>query len=948
MSNTERCLKISRREFLKISGIISATVAISSQIPYGESLLKEISEEEVKHLKAGAEKITTVLKSFHLGGFGDYALYGCAVDVKNGRIIRIRPMHYDWKYKPEELRLLSYKVGDKIFKHPLKSLPSYLALSYKKRIYSPNRVRYPLKRIDFDPTKPPAERAQQNRGISGFIRITWKEALDIIEAEIKRIKETYGPYSIAVYSDGHGQNGCIHIQHGYGHGFFPLLGGCVHAVRNPDSWEGWYYGTRMFWGFPGPSGLPPQDYVLVDVIENSELIISNADMETTPQGFQGQFTSLLMIWFREMGKRIIWITPEVNFTVAAHLYWTEGSKWIPIIPNTDAALYLAIAYVWVTEGTYDKKYIETHTVGFEEFKKYVLGEEDGIPKTPKWAEQITGVPSRTIKALARLWASKRTSYMNNFGGPKIRGPYASEPARLEACLLAMQGIGKPGVQELNHVGMIGGKTLGYMDPETDASWPTVRHPLCIPTGAVAYIGEAEPGKTVGALCIPKTLVHDAILHPPITWYGSTAFGATIDDQFVKYVFPAPGYPEIHMIWNENTCLTVCWNPGNKIVQAWRSPKIEFYVGMGVWLENDLLFADIVLPCLTPAEVMELGGNRGAARCIAVYISEPAIEPIGESKSDYQIYCALAERFGVLEQFTGGKTPEEWFKTFYERYPVSKIISWEEFVREKKYYCIPYLTPEEWMKVRKEKNLKPFMTKYWELPEGRGMGDPHFTPTGKIEFKSVRLEKWAELENYGVKFKEERPPVPHFIPYGKAYQESFLHPRSKKYPLILQSNHPRWRHHSMCDDVTWLREIPTMKIRGPDGYLYEPLWINPVDAAKRGIRHGDIVKVYNDRGAILCAAYITERVNPGHVYADHGARLDPIAYDKDGKILLDRGGSTNLLAPGVAYTYPLMCVSSFLVEVEKVDIFEIMKQYPEGFKRKLHPVVGPCYDSWVKG
>jgi anaerobic selenocysteine-containing dehydrogenase len=79
----------------------------------------------------------------------------------------------------------------------------------------------------------------------------------------------------------------------------------------------------------------------------------------------------------------VYICPDVNYGNAVH-----SDKWIPIRPNSDAALQLAIAYVWITEGTYDKKYVATHAVGFDKFEKYILGKEDGIPKTPKWAQDI--------------------------------------------------------------------------------------------------------------------------------------------------------------------------------------------------------------------------------------------------------------------------------------------------------------------------------------------------------------------------------------------------------------------------------------------------------------------------------------------------------------------------------------------------------------------------------
>jgi len=82
-------------------------------------------------------------------------------------------------------------------------------------------------------------------------------------------------------------------------------------------------------------------------------------------------------------------------------------------------------------------------------------------------------------------------------------------------------------------------------------------------------------------------------------------------------------------------------------------------------------------------------------------------------------------------------------------------------------------------------------------------------------------------------------------------------------------------HAQGDDMTWNRECPTMKVKGPDGYLYEPVWVNTAEAASRGIAHGDIVKIYNERGIVLGGGYVTERLMPGVAYMDHGARWDPI-------------------------------------------------------------------------
>ena len=150
-----------------------------------------------------------------------------------------------------------------------------------------------------------------------------------------------------------------------------------------------------------------------------------------------------MYFWKEIGIKQIYICPDVNYGAAVH-----ADKWIPVLPNTDAALQLAIAYIWIKEGTYDKDYVATHVVGFDKFSDYVMGKEDGVPKTPEWASNKCGVPEWTIKALAREFASKSTSIAHYFGGGMVRGPYSHEPARLECCLLGMQGLGGPGVHQL--------------------------------------------------------------------------------------------------------------------------------------------------------------------------------------------------------------------------------------------------------------------------------------------------------------------------------------------------------------------------------------------------------------------------------------------------------------------------------------------------------------------
>jgi len=289
---------------------------------------------------------------------------------------------------------------------------------------------------------------------------------------------------------------------------------------------------------------------------------------------------------------------------------------------------------------------------------------------------------------------------------------------------------------------------------------------------------------------------------------------------------------------------------------------------------------------------------------------------------------IAERLGLLEKVTEGKTIQEWIKYAFDHSGAKEFITYEEW-KEKGYYISPTV-PES----RGPATRRTPMQGFYEDPEKH----PLKTPSGKIEFYSQNLAKHFPGD-------KERPPVPHWIPYGETHQESLLCERGKKYPLLTVSNHGRWRVHAQLDDITWFREIETCKIKGPDGYFYEPLWMNPKDAAERGIKHGDIIRIYNERGAILGGAYVTERMMPGAVSMDHGARYDPIVPGE-----IDRGGAINTLTPRgtISKNATGMVAEGFLVEVERADMDELRRKYPEAFKRPHDPRAGLCRERVLEG
>jgi molybdopterin guanine dinucleotide-containing S/N-oxide reductase-like protein len=858
----------------------------------------------------------TVIKALALGGL----LGGggeCAVDVKDGKVIRIRPFHYDWKYDRDSFRPWKISRNGKEYRPLFKSVPSPFSLAYKKRTFSPNRIKYPLKRVDWDPN---GERNPQNRGKSKYQRITWEEASNILAAEVKRVHKEYGPLAILVQGDGHGECKTINTPHGHSGRLFDMMGGFTQQVRNPDSWEGWYWGSKHVWG-QGIQGMyNPADNIVKDMTENCDMVLFwGGDPETTPWGFTGQCATRLCYFWTEVGIKQVYICPDLNYGAAVH-----ADKWIPILPNTDAALQLAVIYIWVTEGTYDKEYVKTHAVGMDKVEDYVLGKEDGIPKTPEWAFRKCGVPEWTIKALARDWAKKIVSIAHYFGGSYVRGPFSHEPGRLECILLGMQGLGGPGVHQsqITYTGMPraeGLRSTRFFNPELSER---ITKPV------------ATTIRAWGKQLIPKTWIQQAIDEPPLTFYGSGAIETPTEDQFIEYNYPLKeGGTEIHMIWTDTPCRITCWNHGNWTIDAFRNPKIETVVAQHPWLENDCLIADVILPSNTTLEVEDIVTNvRQGVNFHSMAIMEQAVQPVGESKSDYEVVLEIARKLDYGDKFSENKTTRDLQKQVFDDMEIEDLISWEDFL-DKKYFVFP--TARDW------ENDSPGFRKFYDDPEKH----PLPTPTGKLEFYSARLAEHFPDD-------KERPPIPKWIEKSETHDERLSSERAKMFPLLLMSNHGRWRTHAQGDDITWTREVATCKVIGVDRYKYEPVWINPQDAAKRDIRDGDIVKVFNERGVVLCGARVWERIMPGVAYVDHGARHDPLVPG-----WVDRGGAINTIAPyGVASRNAVgQATSGYLVDVQKVsekDYQEWRKMDPKAFddayKREYDPASGLRFNAWVEG
>lgn len=822
--------------------------------------------------------------------------------VEGDKIVRTLPFDI-----PEDVRMYEIKTSRGVFTRKRKEVQMPLAYSWKWRIDSPSRLKYPLLREDWSPERTNSK----NRGSSGYKRISWDQALDIVAAQLARTRERFGSMEpVLVQADGHGQSGYLQSLHFWGHYLFDMIherlgwGWWTQQVRNPDSWEGYYWGAKHVWGFDASLGEPPQDAVWDDVLEHCEMVIfSGNDPEATGLGMSGSSALTMIDWLKRAGIKIVAIAPDLNYAAGVH-----ADKWVPIKPNTDGALYLALAHVWIGEGLYDKDYVRTHTVGFEEFERHVRGGDDGVAKTPAWAEKITGVPAHTIKALAREWAHKKTSLSTYFGGAKIRGTYSHLAARLEAYVLAMQGIGKPGRQFLRTgAPSFFKKSIAQVPRYADVD----RHGIAMNPMIEYAIGKGPKSPVF----IPRTLAAEAILHSRLEWRGTSAALAKTEDQFTPYRFPPKDdHPGIRVVWNENGSQPGSWGNGFKWLEALRSPNIDFVLGIHPWFENDIPYSDLILPAQTMFEHEDLIAVQ-RSDMLAMFYQERAIAPLGESKSDFEIHRMIGQRLGLDSVFPPA---EDWLKAAYEgTLAVKKLgISWDAF-KQRKFIVYDCPTWDEWVEIKKEYGYGPntgAMHDFWV--KGGGLE----TQSGKIEFVSGLISS----SDPG---SLERPPLAKWIPEAELVGSA----KSESYPMLVLSNHPRFRFHVQGDDVDWIREIG--KIRGADGYQYEPCWIHPTDAAARDIANGDIIKIYNQRGIILAGAVVTERIIAGALGVEHGAKIDLVRLNDE---IADRGGCINLISPAATEKYPVggevkipeMNVSGFRADAAKIDLSDIALESPQ--------------------
>ncbi|MBI2831640.1 MAG: molybdopterin-dependent oxidoreductase [Chloroflexi bacterium] len=589
--------------------------------------------------------------------------------------------------------------------------------AYRQRVYSADRVMFPMRR-------------KGARGEGKFERISWDVALDTVASQLNRVKSAYGAGSLFfLYSEG--ARGYLHNS-GTMRRLLNLFGG--YTTRwGGQSAQGCSYAC---WATYGTLITDESRDGLID----SRLIImwgwNPAVTIQTPN------TTYHLARARESGARIVSVDPRFTETAAA--FASASGGWIPIRPNTDVAMMLAMACVMIKEGLHNRRFLDKYTVGFDRFKDYVTGKEDGIPKTPAWAEAITGVPAATIESLAREYATSKPAALIP-GWAAGRTAYGEQFHRAAMTLAAMTG----------NIGIRGGSAAGFGRPP-------------LPFQKVSTYGFELPfpiGKNPLEEGAPSATHLDNALHDRYKVNTPKIWDALLKGK-------AGGYPDDFKL-----LYILCGNSLNQLlntnkgVEALKS--LEFVVVHEQVMTPTARFADILLPVNTHLERNDVFAPVSAGPYL--FYSNQAVDSLGESKSDLEIASELAPRLGILNY--NDKTEDEWLRELVEWGDFAEHIDDYDRFRNRGIWKWPLAEPALAFKEQIED------------PEHH----PFPTPSGKIEIYSQRL---ADLNNPGI------PPIPKYI---EAW-ENRNDPLSRKYPLQLITTHSLVRAHSTFYGVPWLQEL----------------------------------------------------------------------------------------------------------------------------------------------
>jgi len=638
---------------------------------------------------------------------------------------------------------------------------------YLDRVYSPDRVLYPMRRVVPKGASPrsSAPHGQPRAAVptkpGEFQRISWDEALDEIAKKFKRVISEFGSEAILPYSYGGtlGKLGYASMDRRFFHAI-----GASQLARNICS-EAGAAGVKSVYGVN--MGTEPEQF------RQSKYIIAWA------ANIHGNNVHLwpFVEEARRAGAKLVVIDPYRTRTAAC-------ADWhIPINPGTDVALALAMMHVIINENLHDPDYIARHTEGFDELRRKV--QEYPLEKAAQW----TGIAAADIRKLARDYATVRPAV--------IRMNY--------------------GVQRSQNGGMAS-RAIAML-PCITGSWKEVGGGFQLSTSGGFGLNNAA---------LERTDLMEKSLGRPARTINMVELGKTlneVNDPPVKAMY----------VYNSNPA-AVCPNH-NDVIRGLLRPDLFTVVHEQVFTDTTD-YADIVLPATTFFEHKELQSAYGH---YYLQMSNQAIEPLGECRSNVDVFRALAEKMGLEEGCLRDSDNDMIDQALESPNPWLEGITRERLEKEG-HIRLNFDSPV--LRAKRGREGRPLNDPFLPFANGNFR-----TPSGKALLYSDALRQ------------QGLDPVAAFIPPDESRHTA----KAKAFPLELLA---RKADNFLNSTFT---NLPSMQALEETGLLE----MNSSDADRRGIRDGDRVKVFNQRGEIELKAKVDGAVSPGVVAAKlNWAKLTP--------------------------------------------------------------------------
>ncbi|MFP1725891.1 molybdopterin-dependent oxidoreductase [Lonsdalea quercina] len=576
--------------------------------------------------------------------------------------------------------------------------PSPMLDSIVPLVYSPQRIRKPAVRRSWLAKRENSDTSL--RGKEPFVEVDWDVALDLVAEENRRVRDRYGADGLFAGSYGWSSAGRYHHARSQVRRFYFSGGGAVDQAGNYSWGAAQFFLPYVIGTFHPLTGKVTEWRSVADhcqlFIAFGGLALKNAQVAS---GGAGQHTlKVALETLKARGIPVINISPMRDDCPAF-----VDAEWIPIRPNTDVALMLALGFEIRRREADDHAFLERYCVGYEALSDYLDGRTDGTPKTPEWASAITGIPAERIARLAQQLIGVRSFITCSYSVQ--RAHRGEQPYWMMIALSAMLGqVGLPG----------GGFSFGHGSMNS------------VGNERIATPAPASPSVPNRGSIIPVARIADMLLQPgqPYTFQGQTHT-----------------YPDIHLIH---------WAGGNpfhhhqqlnRLVEGWRKPDTVVVQDI-VWTPAARM-ADIVLPVTTTLERNDIGGS---SRDRYIFAMHQAIAPQHHARNDVDIFSELAERLGYGDDFTQGRSERDWLAMMYQQCRERQGDAgqaWPDFEA---------FWHQGFVEIPMDDKPFVFFEAFRDDPEQHALK----TPSGKIELFSETLAGYR-YDDFGP-HPEWRPPV----------------------------------------------------------------------------------------------------------------------------------------------------------------------------------------------